>query len=93
MAHGPLRRTSLLWMAVAVLAVLLSVTRVPRGLLLTLRETRPGDRISAPPGVRSLAGPMIAPIAEESLTVVVVTTAECDKARFSLTTIANRSHS
>lgn len=31
---------------------------------------------------------MIAPIAEESLTVVVVTTAECDKARFSLASIA-----
>lgn len=86
-AHNSPRRP-LLWMVFAVLAALLFVTRVPGRLFLTIRETRPGDRITAPPSVRSLAGLMIAPIAEESLTVVVVTTAECDNARLSLTSIA-----
>src|SRR5205823_1878128 len=80
-------RRQLPWTVIAIWATLLFATRVPARLL--WRETRPGDRIGAPSGVRSLAGPVIAPIAEESLTVVVVTTAECDKARLSLTSIAN----
>lgn len=80
------------WLFSAVLlsvaAVLLLATRVRGRTLLVGRETRQGDRVRIPPTVRSLAGPMIPPIAEESLTVVVITTAECDKARLSLTSIA-----
>jgi hypothetical protein len=38
--------------------------------------------------VRSLSGTLISPIAEESVTVVLVTTAECDRARFGIPSVA-----
>jgi hypothetical protein len=72
---------TLVWPAITAWAALLVAIGHPGN---SSHESKTGDRIRAPAKVRSLSGAMVSPLAQESVTVVLVTTAECDKARFGI---------
>src|SRR4051794_34664736 len=83
-----LSRRALVWSSIAVWAALLVAFGHPESPLNAHHASRTGDRIRVPAGVRTLTGAMASPLAPESVTVVLVTTAECDKARFGIPSLA-----